>query len=89
MAGTTENLVRIAGSDGRKLGLMTAIGVLVAGSQTIDVPPGAEVIGHARIVTGAGALGDLSLVVAATTLTITSSAGTDVSTVIALLKYPS
>jgi hypothetical protein len=85
MAGTTRTLAHEMGDDGRPFGFMMAVGTLVAGVQTVDIPIGWTPIGYARSAPGAGAQGNLTISEAAGVLTIQSDAATDVSTVQVLL----
>lgn len=94
-AGLLKHIFRGKGSDGRDFELVEAMGTLVAGSQTIQLDahaPGAgalagwTILGYARVTTGAGAVGHITVSISAAGLiTIASSAGTDVSTVRVLL----
>jgi hypothetical protein len=86
MAGTLKSVLQEMGDDGRPLQMSLARLTLIAGTLTVAVGAGWQVLSYARVVTGAGALGHLTVsITAGGDLTVSTATATDVSTVVVLL----
>lgn len=85
MAGRSRNIAKQTNKNGSVTEWRQVYLALVGGTQNAVIGPGWQVVGAARIVAGAGALGNVSYEISGDVLTATSDAATDVSTHAVLL----